>query len=65
MENFNIYSLYIVLFFIVAMSLLALIFYIFKKTFESKDETEFGIQNKLIGRIWHKKKPNSENDNAI
>lgn len=63
MENFNLNNLNIFnmnsnsLFFIIAMSIIALIFYIMKKTFESNDETEFGIQNRLIGKIWHKKKP--------
>lgn len=51
------------LIFIVVMSIIALAFYVIKKTFESTDETEFGIQNRLIGRIWHKKKPKKENTN--
>lgn len=42
--------------FIVAMSLIGLAFYVFKKTFECKEETDFGVQNRLIGKIWHYKK---------
>ena len=48
------------LIFIVAMAIIILAFYVFKKTFESKDDTEFEIQNKLLGRIRHKKKSNKE-----
>lgn len=43
--------------FILAMSLIRLAFYVFKKTYECKDETNFGIKNRLIGQIWHNKKP--------
>ena len=68
MSNFNINKLNIFimsnnfLIFIVAMSIIVLAFYVFKKTFESRDETEFEIQNRLIGRIRHKKKSKKEND---
>lgn len=46
--------------FIVAMSLIGLAFYVFKKTFECKDETNFGVKNRLIGQIWHIKKPQND-----
>ncbi len=63
MENFNFKNLNIFemigdfRFFIIALFIIALIFYIIKKFFESDVETEFGIQNRLIGKIWLKKKP--------
>lgn len=66
MANFNINNLNIFimssnfLIFIVAMAIIILAFYVFKKTFESKDDTEFEIQNRLLGRIRHKKKSNKE-----
>lgn len=66
MTNFNINNLNIFimssnfLIFIVAMAIIILAFYVFKKTFESKDDTEFEIQNKLLGKIRHKKKSNKE-----
>ncbi|MEN2435862.1 hypothetical protein AAH994_10645 [Weeksellaceae bacterium A-14] len=47
----------LILLFIVAMTIIRLAFYVFKKIFECKDETDFGIQNRLIGKIWFKKKP--------
>jgi len=50
--------------FIVAMSLIGLAFYVFKKTFECKDETDFGVQNRLIGKIWHNKKPKDQKGRA-
>lgn len=50
-------SLFIVAILIIAIIFLALIYYITKKIFESNVETEFGIQNLLIGKIWLKKKP--------
>ncbi len=63
MENFNLKNLNIFemigdfRFIIIALFIIALIFYIIKKIFESDVETEFGIHNRLIGKIWHKKKP--------
>lgn len=50
--------------FIVSMSMIGLAFYVFKKTFECKDETYFGVQNRLIGKIWHYKKPKNPKDRA-
>ncbi len=47
----------LILLFSVAMALIKLIFYVFKKIFECRDETDFGVQNRLIGKIWFKKKP--------
>ncbi len=70
MENFDFNNLYILIkmsiifIFIVAMSIVGLAFYVFKKTFECKDETDFGLHNRLIGKIWHKKKPKDKNNKA-
>jgi len=70
MEIFDFNNLYILIkmsiifTFIVAMSIIALAFYVFKKTFECRDETNFGLQNRLIGKIWHKKKPKENNNEA-
>ena len=50
--------------FIIAMSLIGLAFYVFKKTFECIDETNFGVQNRLIGKIWHIKKPTDPKSRA-
>lgn len=47
----------IILSFIVVIAILGLICYVFKKTFECSDETDFEIQNRFIGRISFKKKP--------
>jgi hypothetical protein len=50
--------------FIVAMSIIGLTFYVIKKTFECTDETDFGVQNRLIGKIWYNKKPKDQNGRA-
>lgn len=60
----TIITMSIIFIFIVAMSILGLAFYVFKKTFECKDGTDFGIQNRLIGKIWHKKMPKDQNEEA-
>lgn len=71
MANFNINNLNIFimssnfLIFIVAMAIIILAFYVFKKTFESKDDTEFEIQNRLLGRIRHKKSRIKKNNIII
>ncbi|WP_185146672.1 hypothetical protein [Chryseobacterium sp.] len=52
----------IIFIFIVAMSIIGLALYVFKKTFECNDTTYFGIQNRLVGKIWHQKVPKNQKE---
>ncbi|UOE39699.1 hypothetical protein [Chryseobacterium oryzae] len=58
----SIVKLGLVLGFIVAMSALLICWDVFDKAYKSKDETEFKINNKMIGEITLKKKISSGSD---
>ncbi|WP_332453757.1 hypothetical protein [Chryseobacterium aquaticum] len=52
----------LILGFIVAIMTLSIFFYVVTETYNSRDETEFKIDNNLIGTIYLKKKVNSGSD---
>lgn len=58
----SIVKLGLILGFIVAMSVLLICWDVFNKAYKSKDETEFKINNKMIGEITLKKKVSSGSD---